>query len=159
MKQKVVAASTALMLISGAVAACIEKPMPFLGIVDSGLGGMVDKWFDGYRNPARADMLGNLDSRASMAVGAENWRANKFVGHVTYNTPFGGTNIVYTEKPCGTKALDTEPKSGGGGSDTGGASVTGETGYWDFVLQWSIQQDWERNYDDLYGEVGPIHPV
>lgn len=145
-----------LLALSGIAIACTTKSMPFLGVIDVSLRDMVSAYIEDYKNPARAAMLNNLDERAARVVGADNWKSNNYVGHVTYNTPLGGQNIVYTEKPCDEDAVDSAPKegdSGGGGSDAGAASDGGND-YWGYVNAWSMSQNWGTNYDNLYGNVG-----
>ncbi|MEJ7746018.1 MAG: hypothetical protein WKF61_04545 [Luteimonas sp.] len=132
--------SVALLLAaSGVSIACTQLPMPFVGIIDVSVGDMLGAWFDDYINPARAAMLDNLDERGAAVVGADNWRRNGFVGHITYTTPFGGNNIVYTEKPCNEDAIDGEPKTEESGGEGGSGDHSGGTydgGNWDYVNAW-----------------------
>lgn len=114
-----------LIALSGVVMACTMKAMPPMVINVSSLSIGIAA-VQGYSNPSRAAALKKLDEVAGSIVGKANWKANNFIGPVTYK--FGsGAHIVTEDKPCDKNAIDTQASS-----SSAGASASGGSGgyYW-----------------------------
>lgn len=103
-----------------AVAACVQKAMPYLGVVDVGFLDMAIAGAQGYENPFRAAALKALDEKASKAVGDSNWKQNNYIGYVTYKVG-NDVTLVNEDKPCDKKAIETTPKKAAGTSSSGSA--------------------------------------
>lgn len=113
-------------------------------LIEAGWLDVVVAKFQGYSNPLRAAILKELDEAGEALYGAEEWQKGNYAGYMTYRSPsFGniqGTNIVYTEKPCDTKAIESvtsadplEPDGGGAaGSDNIGMDYY-QPGFQDYL--------------------------
>ena len=112
-----------LLVASGVAWACTMKPMPPL-IVPVSVWDIALAAFQGHANPSRAAAMANLDEAATSLLGASEWRANNYMGNVTYQ--FASGNALVTEdKPCDKDAVDSLPVPTGQSGATGGSGGSG----------------------------------
>lgn len=121
--------------IVGVAFACEVLPMPPMAPLKVTMVDM-PKASD-YSNPANAAFMKKLDGAAEKLVGAANWRANAFHGHVAYSFKMmmmTGSALIYIEKPCDSSAEEMAQKAaqsvgsnggGGGGGGSGGGGGGG----------------------------------
>jgi uncharacterized membrane protein YgcG len=116
----------------GVAFACEVLPMPPMAPLKVTMVDM-PKASD-YSNPANAAFMKKLDGAAEKLVGAANWRANAFHGHVAYSFKMmmmTGSALIYIEKPCDSSAEEMAQKaaqsvgSNGGGGGSGGSGGGG----------------------------------
>lgn len=138
-----------------AVAACVMKPMPPM-VVSVSFWDVAVASVEGYSNPARAAALKNLDDAGASAVGATNWKANNYIGPVTYKVG-SGANIVTEDKPCDKNAIDSESAD----AEAGTASSGGGGGYyWYGGSIFGSGGTCLYGCDPIrYGEVGEVKPA
>lgn len=110
---------------SGIAIACAMKAMPYLGIINVSAWDIAVAGAQGYDNPARAAALKNLDEKAISVLGVAEWKANNYIGAVSYKVGDGAT-IVTEDKPCDKLMKETTPQSGSNSSGSSG----GGSYYW-----------------------------